>query len=369
MGDFWGDLGKTIGMSQQALDAARKEAERLAREAQQQLEGVGKAAWGLGEQAGKSVSNAAGSVTSAPAVPPPTVPLPDGEPIDLTKLPPIQRIAYAGALFALASGDGTIDKEELQLIFELVDLDGLLPGAKHVVLGYIIDPPALTDALASFAPAAQTLRYALMLNLLEVAWANDLVDPQQEHLLKTAQIILGIAEQQYQAITTFVTKLRQVRLRGLNDNAAIEAAKSAAAGLAAVGVPIAAVYVSGSVFGLSAAGITSGLAALGLGLGMVPGIGVAVLLGASIFMGVRSLLDAGQEREKERLRAEAARKAQLVIQNLQEAINLLIERMQMLQVAAADAETNREAIFHLSERLRSLQQIVARRKDIVEALR
>lgn len=62
--------------------------------------------------------------------------------------------------------------------------------------------------------------------------------------------------------------------------------KQLAAQAASLGVPIAAVYVSGSVVGLSAAGITSGLAWLGLGglLGlssMLTGIGVVILIGAA----------------------------------------------------------------------------------------
>jgi hypothetical protein len=156
--------------------------------------------------------------------------------------------------------------------------------------------------------------------------------------------------------------MRDLRLRGLDDNYAAEAAKQAAAGLSAVGIPIAAVYLSGSVIGFSAAGITSGLAALGLGLGMVPGIGVAILLGTGMYMGVSYMLDAGGHREKERLRTEAARKAQLVIQHLQETINVLIDRVQALEGAAVTAAVNGEALRELNARLRALQQLLARRQ-------
>ncbi|MBX0330816.1 TerB family tellurite resistance protein [Oscillochloris sp. ZM17-4] len=407
--DLWNWVGKTVGQSQQALEDVRKEAERrareaqeaaewLAREAQAHLQGAGTVvqqeaervtheAQGQLNVAGKVVQGAAAQVTQGVAETVASVagqdsPIAqaaaqvhqsvtgpsDTEPINLTALPEHQRVAFAGALFAMANADGAIDKDELQLIFELFDLDGLSSGGKHAVLGYIIAPPAFADTLAPFVLTPLSLRCALLLNLREVAYANDLIGADQEHLLIVARTTLAVDDAQYAALARFQTQMRQVRLRGLNDNVAAEAAKSAVAGLTAVGVPITAVYISGSVFGLSAAGITSGLAALGLGLGMVPGIGVAVLLGAGIFMGVRYLLDAGQEREKERLRAEAMRKAQLVIQNLQEAITMVIERLPQLQGAAADAETNREAIFQLHERLRALQQIIARRKDIAEAL-
>lgn len=386
--DFWRWAGETLGKTQQTIDEARKEAERLAREAQKeserfareaqkQLDGVGKVAKVTVDQVTQSVAETVASVAgkdslvaqAADQVHQAVAGQRDVEPVDFTTLPEHQRVAFAGALFAMAVADGEIDKDEIQLIFEVTDLDGLSVESRRTIQHYIIEPPAFTDTLAPFEVAVEPLRCALMLNLFEVALANDLLEREQEYLLLIAQPKLGISDAHYQAIQRFVKELRHIRLRGLDDNVAAELAKNAAAGLPAVGVPIAAVYLSGSVMGLSAAGITSGLAAVGLGLGMVPGIGVAVLLGTGIFMGVRYLLDSGQEREKERLRAEAMRKAQLVIQNLQEAINLLIERMQELQRAAADVEANREAIRQLTERLRALQQIVARRKEQAEALK
>lgn len=42
--DFWRWAGKTINKTQQTMDQARKEAERLAREAQKQLDESGKGA-------------------------------------------------------------------------------------------------------------------------------------------------------------------------------------------------------------------------------------------------------------------------------------------------------------------------------------
>lgn len=61
---------------------------------------------------------------------------------------------------------------------------------------------------------------------------------------------------------------------------------NAAATLAATGMPIAAVSVSGSVSGISAAGITSGLATLGAGT-MVGGIAVVAGIGVVSFIGVK----------------------------------------------------------------------------------
>ena len=220
------------------------------------------------------------------------------------------------------------------------------------------------------------MRYGLTVNLVDTAWANDELDPNEEQALVLAQEELGVTDEQRAAIEEFIRQIRAIRDRGLDDDYAANTVKTAAAGLGAVGVPLAAVWFSGSVIGFSAAGITSGLAALGalVGIGgMVPGIGVAIVAGASIFMGVNWLLDTGDKRKKEEIRADRERKAQLVIQNMQGTINQLVEQIANLQkqasdldASAAEAERNREAIRVLTERLRFMQQSVAKRKQAIE---
>jgi uncharacterized coiled-coil protein SlyX len=103
---------------------------------------------------------------------------------------------------------------------------------------------------------------------------------------------------------------------------------------------------------------------------MVPGIGVAVLVGAGIFWGVSQVLDLGGNRAKEEEMKNRERKAQLVIKNMQGAINQLIEKIASLQekainleASASDAAANREAIRLLTERLKFMQQSVAKRKQ------
>ena len=352
MSDFWGELGKTIGKTQHALDTARKEAERMAREA-------GKVAQDVATEAGRGVTEALGQVQQlvtgeAPA-----------EPVNFAALPEHQRVAYAGALYALANADGGLDKDELQLIIGLVDLEGVSSAGRGLVLSYVVASPRLVDTLAPFATAPETIRYALLLHLVEIAWANDLLDPRQGALLNTAQQALLVGDDQYRAIWRFMRDLRAIRLRGQNDSAAANATKGAAAGLAAVGIPIAAVYASGSVIGLSAAGITSGLAALGLGLGMVPGIGVAVLLGTGVFLGVRALLDAANQDVQGQLGSELARRARAVNASLEAMITLLDRRIDEVK-QAEDSQANGLLRAAWDERRRALQQIMARRSAMTD---
>ncbi len=295
------------------------------------------------------------------------------ESLDLAKVSEHNRLAFYGSLFAIAFADDSIDKEEVELIFGIMELDGMSDVGKRKVQSYIIEPPSLYACLKSLEYADEPLRYALMVNLVDTVWANDELDSNEEEAIELAKQQLKVTEEQLAAIKAFIQKIREIRDRGLDDNYAADAIKTAAAGLSAVGVPVAAVWLSGSVIGLSAAGITSGLAGLGalIGIGgMIPGIGVAILLGTGIFMGINTLLDTGDKSKKSQLQAEKERKAQLVIKNMQGAIDQLVdqiihlqEKTTTLEVGAASAEANREAIKILTERLRFMQQSVAKRKQ------
>ncbi|MEP1080349.1 hypothetical protein NDI52_33880 [Leptolyngbya sp. PL-A3] len=293
--------------------------------------------------------------------------------LDLTKVPESDRIAFYGALFALAFADDSIDKEEVELIFSVMELEGMSEVGRRQVQSYIIEPPSLWACLRALSIANEQLRYSLMINLVDTAWANDELDSNEEEGIILAQRELNISYEQLEAIKQFIQKVREIRVRGLDDNYAADALKTATAGLTAVGVPVAAIWFSGSVIGLSAAGITSGLAGLGalIGIGgMIPGIGVAILLGTGIFMGVNALLDTGDKSKKAQHQAEKERKAQLVIKNMQGAINQLVEQISSLQeratkleASAAEAEANQEAIRLLTERLKFIQQSVNKRKQ------
>ena len=188
------------------------------------------------------------------------------EPLPLDELSDEQRVAYFGALFAMAAADETMDKEEVALILETLDTEGLNEEALRRVRSYVVEPPAMEEALPPLKGAPEGVRYGLLLQLVEVALANDLIEEAERHRLVEAQRALGVSDEQFAAMHKFAEEAKRIRERGIDDAYAADTLKAAAAGLAATGVPIAAIVYSGSVVGLSAAGITSGLAALGLGL-------------------------------------------------------------------------------------------------------
>lgn len=284
------------------------------------------------------------------------------EPLPLNELPDEQRVAYFGALFAMAAADDTVDKEEAGLILETLDTEGLAEVARRRIRSYVVEPPLMDEVLSGMGEAPEEVRYGLMLQLVEVALANDLIEESERQRLVEAQRALGVSDEQLAAMHGFAEEAKRIRERGIDDAYAADTLKAAAAGLTATGVPIAAIIYSGSVVGLSAAGITSGLAALGLGLGMVGGIGVVIIIGAGIYIGITRLLDVGGKRKKARLQRERERKAQLAIQNLQDMIAHLVDQVTELQEGAADAAANKEAIQKLNDRLRAMKQLLENRK-------
>src|SRR3974377_2011674 len=101
----------------------------------------------------------------------------------LSTSPELDRIAYYGALFAMASVDGSTDKDELNAVLELLDLDGMTEVGQRTVRAYILDPPSLDDCIDRLSWGDDRLRFGVMFGLTEIAWANDIVDAAEEAAL------------------------------------------------------------------------------------------------------------------------------------------------------------------------------------------
>lgn len=125
-----------------------------------------------------------------------------------------------------------------------------------------------------------------------------------------------------------VEKANRDLIKGkIDDTKAKEILKESSAKLSAVGVPMVALYFSGSVLGFSAAGITSALSALGLGgiLGlssMVTGIGVVILTGVVTYKAVSWITGGKDESDKREFRDMLIKEALL---SNQKTSNMILE--------------------------------------------
>jgi hypothetical protein len=130
----------------------------------------------------------------------------------------------------------------------------------------------------------------------------------------------------------------------------------------------ASLFFSGSVVGLSAAGITSGLAALGLGgiLGlsaMVTGIGVIVVIGITTYAATRYALG-GKDRELARQREHMI---QGIIKSHQGAIEDLAEDQSAIALKLAEyvsrSDQNEARLARLKEELQMFTAALAELKQ------
>jgi hypothetical protein len=144
---------------------------------------------------------------------------------------------------------------------------------------------------------------------------------------------LNISDEELELVELAIKNDRIILNRDYKDDILVNSFKELSAKAAAIGVPLGAVYLSGSVIGLSAAGMTSGLAALGMGgfltfSSMATGIGVAVMLGTFTYKGIKSLTKTGTEegdKRREVMLKEIIRLGQSTMNKLSEDINFIIK--------------------------------------------
>ncbi len=138
----------------------------------------------------------------------PSVAIEPGSTLDLAAIPEQDRLAYYGALYAIANADGHIDPREVAVIEEIINLEGLSDHAKDKVVNYREDPPNLGNCLAVLAEADESLRIGLMMNLIDTSWANEELDPLEMAALKLAQRSLNISDVELESIEGFVREMR-----------------------------------------------------------------------------------------------------------------------------------------------------------------
>ncbi len=148
----------------------------------------------------------------------------------------------------------------------------------------------------------------------------------QNKFFTTLQQQFGVKDEQIDLMMLAIKNDEEILAQRKNDSEIKKSMKEIAAKAGAVGVPLAAIYFSGSVVGMSAAGITSGLATIGMGgilglSGMVTGIGVVVIVGVGAYKGIKKvtgLSDLENNKQRELM-------LQAIIKNAQKSLNYLIE--------------------------------------------
>jgi uncharacterized tellurite resistance protein B-like protein len=215
----------------------------------------------------------------------------------LLAYPEAERVAYLSIIAELSNVDSKFDEQERQHLdaqlkaFEISD-EG---KAKIYAAVFHFKEEHRSEVLASLhALDDSDLRFTLIGDLFLLALSNRYISVEELEYIQTIGGQLGITEDQVMVIRDVQVHLWRKRSTPSNSDAFRAMVKECAASLAAVGIPTAAIAGSGSVFGLSAAGISSGLAALGglVGGGMLAGsvlVVPAIAVGSAL--GVKKLFN------------------------------------------------------------------------------
>ncbi len=268
--------------------------------------------------------------------------------VDLEKLTDEEKLAYYGLMFRAAAEDGQMSATELSEIFNLINEND--PEFQKKIAEFIANPPEYDYCVATLDKSKSLLRYSVLYSVARIVLADMVITPEEQQVLDKIAQDFNVNQEQKNALIDFARKEIEVENGKYSQSQAKEIMKNAAGALTGVGVPLASIYYAGSMVGFSGAGITSGLAALGLGMGMVSGIGVAIVMGTGIYVGTKKLIDTKLDKTGKISEKVREQKIQMAFRNMQNALKMTIDQ---------NLELNKTA-DNLHQQLNSLEERVTK---------
>ena len=208
-----------------------------------------------------------------------------------------EQIAYLSILSSVCYVDkefGDKEKRQLDVLLEQLKISDLGKAKIYSSVFNLQHEDKLANLEAIQNLGNTELKYTLISDLCLFSLVDSKFTNEEYQYILGIGEVLGITKEQVDAIKAIQENLDKIKEIPSNSKRFKQAIIDGVSSLAGVGVPIGAIAASGSVFGLGAAGITSGLAALGavVGGGMLVGAVIvvpAIALGAAL--GVKKLFD------------------------------------------------------------------------------
>ena len=229
-----------------------------------------------------------------------------------------EQVAYLSILSAICYVDKEFDdKEKRQLDILLKQLEISDEGKSKIYSSvFSLQHEDKVENLEIVHDLDNTeLKYTLISDLCLFALVDSTFSNEEYQYILEIGEALGISQEQVDAIKSIQDNLSKIEDVPQNSEKFRLLMRGSTAQLAAVGVPVGAIAVSGSMFGLSAAGMSSGLATLGalVGGGMLAGTVIvipAIAVGSAY--GVKKLFDVvwkdKENSDKEKASQEKGRK-------------------------------------------------------------
>lgn len=291
-----------------------------------------------------------------------------GELLDLGSLPEAQRVAFYGAMLAIAAADGTLGQDELDLIFQNIHTDGLSDRSRNTIWEYLVDTPPLTDCLASFATSHDQVRCAVMIYLIEIALADRILAAGEDEALLEARTSLRISQKQIEAIERYICNVGLIRARPRDYHQGDTSVKYRYGLWLVAGVSLSAIalYFSSIIGGISLPEMFSRFTRPESGRAMLLGAGATILIGTAALLSGR-WLHTRYQRKRLPIARERRRRAQSAVRNLQDAVGYLTAKAKLHAAVEDPSEPGSNTSLAFAERLWILHQMLARRQPSAAA--
>jgi len=259
----------------------------------------------------------------------------------ISEMPNELKIAYLKIIINMTFvDDEKIDEKELAEIFLLMTRLELDKESRFVVRAYITEISKeniesienLVEIIKNNSEVShhQSLMISIAKDLINVYFSTKDTLSRDFKFLDENKKLFGLSDKEIDLAYETVENDFKLLKEDLDDDAIKKNAKELASKAAAAGVPLAAVYISGSVVGMSAAGITSGLATLGMGMGMTGGLAVVAIIGVLSYKGVQYLTGANEldkYKTKELMLHDVIKQNQKTISLIINDINYIVEKL------------------------------------------
>lgn len=223
----------------------------------------------------------------------------------ISEMPDELKIAYLKIIINMTFvDDEEIDEKELAELFLLMTRLTLDKESRFSVRAYITEISkanieSIENLLKIIKNNSETSHYqslmiSLAKDLINVYFSTKDTTNRDFKFLDENKKLFELSDDEINLAYETVEYDYKLLTEDLDDDAIKKNAKKLASTAAAAGAPLAAVYISGSVVGMSAAGITSGLAALGMGMGMTGGLAAIGIIGVLSYKGVKHLTGANE---------------------------------------------------------------------------
>ncbi len=256
--------------------------------------------------------------------------------------------------------DEEIDEKELAELFLLMTRLELDKDSRFMIRAYITEISneniqsieSLIEIIKSNSEVShyQSLMISLVKDLINVYFSTKDTMSRNFEFLDSQKDLFGISEAEVDLAYDTVENDYKLLKEDLDDNAIQKNAKELASKAAAAGAPLAAVYISGSVIGMSAAGITSGLATLGMGMGMTGGLAVIGVIGVLSYKGVKHLTGANEldkYKTRELMLHDVIKQTQKTVSQIIDDVNYIVQKLNETILNHSDQKEKIKKLTHM----------------------